>query len=414
MNYCLSDKQLLSVGMSTKLWNVWEGSVRSGKTIASIYRWIQYILTAPAGELIMIGLTTSTLYRNVISPMEDMLGDQMRYLQSSKKIKLWGRTIHCLHAKDASSSGILRGITCAGCLGDEITLWNYELFKMLQSRMSVAGAKVFITTNPDSPYHWFKKDFLDDPNMSQYIERFSFRLTDNQWLMEHNPDYVKQLIASYKEGTLHYKRFIEGLWSLAEGIIYDMFSEEEYCYNDDKEMPDIDRWFVTVDYGTKNPCVFLLIGESSNFLGEKTYYIHKEYWYCGREEIKTKSANAYVKDMFTFLDGIIPEAIYIDPSELAFIVALKDAGLNMARSADNDVSNGIKLYGMMLDKNRVRIHRRCKNTLAEHSLYSWDPKKTDDTPLKDNDHGMDAIRYFFNTRVGYDRIYNIEKIVGAY
>lgn len=413
LNYrkVLSKKQLISYGTSNKKWNVWEGAVRSGKTVATIWRWILYIATAPPGALIMIGYTSSSLYRNVIEPMQELLGDQMRYYPSKQIVVLFGRKIHCLYAKNSDAAGRLRGLTCAGCLGDEITLWHPSVFHMLQSRLSVPGAKAFLTTNPDSPFHWFKKDFLDIKKIQPYLNRYVFRLEDNEWLMRNNPGYIEELKSGYKPGSLHYLRFIEGLWTMAEGIIYDMFEENIHIVDDSCDIPHIDNWFVSVDYGTQNPCVFLLIGESSDYLGRKTYWILDEYWYCGREKGKQKSPDTYAKDMKKWLDGIEPYNIYVDPSEAAFIQTLREKGLTQTKKADNDVSNGIKLYSIMLNKNRVKIHKRCKNFIQEHGVYIWNPKSFEDEPLKENDHSMDAVRYFFNTRVGYSKMYDIEKLV---
>jgi hypothetical protein len=39
---------------------------------------------------------------------------------------------------------------------DEISLMPQSFFQMLLSRMSPEGARLYGTTNPDSPYHWLK------------------------------------------------------------------------------------------------------------------------------------------------------------------------------------------------------------------------------------------------------------------
>ena len=43
----------------------------------------------------------------------------------------------------------------------------------------------------------------------------------------------------------------------------------------------------------------------------------------------------------------------------------------------------------------------CVNTIGEFGIYSWDEKASDrgeDAPLKENDHAMDAARYFVRTK----------------
>jgi len=44
----------------------------------------------------------------------------------------------------------------------------------------------------------------------------------------------------------------------------------------------------------------------------------------------------------------------------------------------------------------------CEKTIEELGIYVWDPKASDrgeDAPLKDNDHCMDAMRYFVMEQV---------------
>ena len=47
------------------------------------------------------------------------------------------------------------------------------------------------------------------------------------------------------------------------------------------------------------------------------------------------------------------------------------------------------------------INDCCKNTIREFSLYSWDSDSTEDKVIKENDHCMDAVRYFVQTERAY-------------
>ena len=49
--------------------NILEGSVRSGKTVAMIPKWIDYIMTGPKGLLLMVGVSKDTVYDNVLSDL---------------------------------------------------------------------------------------------------------------------------------------------------------------------------------------------------------------------------------------------------------------------------------------------------------------------------------------------------------
>src|SRR5690625_7400637 len=110
-------------------------------------------------------------------------------------------------------------MTIAGHYGDEITLWPESYFAQSLARMSVAGAKMIGTTNPDSPNHWLKKDWID---ADKGVVSRKLTIEDN----EHLPaDFVESLKREYT--GLWYKRFIEGLWVSAEGAVYDMFTRSE-------------------------------------------------------------------------------------------------------------------------------------------------------------------------------------------
>ena len=51
MTVALSEKQILSIRESRGKVNIWEGSIRSGKTIASLLRWLMFIAAATSSPL---------------------------------------------------------------------------------------------------------------------------------------------------------------------------------------------------------------------------------------------------------------------------------------------------------------------------------------------------------------------------
>src|ERR1035437_31269 len=157
-----SPAQINSIADSTARINIWEGAVRSGKTLASLIRWIEYVRTAPTGgELMMIGRTERTLERNILNTIMDIVGSSnWHYSRGTGEGHLFGRRILIGGASESRSEGKIRGITLAGLYGDEVTLWPPEVFKQGMIRMSVRGAMAFFTTNPDSPYHWLFLDYI--------------------------------------------------------------------------------------------------------------------------------------------------------------------------------------------------------------------------------------------------------------
>lgn len=398
----MSDVQLNSLTDSTARINIWHGSVRSSKTIMSIIRWLEYIPIAPKGKLLMIGKTERTLKRNILDVIEEMVGSSNYHFSSGKgEVRIFGRVIDIVGANDERSENKIRGTTLAGAYGDELTLWPESFFKMLMTRLSVPKSMFFGTTNPDSPYHWLKSGYLDrEPELN--MKSFHFTLHDNPAL---DPDYVQDLEKEYT--GLWYKRFILGLWVMAEGVIYDMFNIDEHVKTAEQlpvNVMEFDRYYVPIDYGASNPTTFLMIGERMQQDGERHSYVLKEYYYDGRKEQSQKTNTEYADDLVKFIGGTNVDQIYVDPSAKAFITELKRTkGITSSVvAAVNDVSDGIQEVGKKLHKKTMFVVDTCINLLREFNAYVWDAKsqkKGEDKPVKDNDHCLDGLRYYVMTRL---------------
>ena len=126
-----SRKAFLSLVKSNKRLNIWFGSVRSGKTITSLVRWISFIKNAPRGRLLMVGKTERTLKRNILDDLRAMVGKKNYKKCGDGTIKVFGRTIDLVGANDERSESKIRGATYAGAYCDEITLFPESFFKML-------------------------------------------------------------------------------------------------------------------------------------------------------------------------------------------------------------------------------------------------------------------------------------------
>lgn len=110
--YKFSDKAWNSILTSHKPINIWEGAVRSGKTISSMVRWIETVKSTPKGvNLIMVGKTERTLKRNVIDVIIDMVGEKNAKLNlGSGEFFLYGRPIYLAGANDERSQEKIRGL----------------------------------------------------------------------------------------------------------------------------------------------------------------------------------------------------------------------------------------------------------------------------------------------------------------
>jgi PBSX family phage terminase large subunit len=313
--------------------------------------------------------------------------------------------IYIFGGKDERSQDLVQGFTSGGFFFDEVALMPESFVNQAVARCSEEGRKLWFNCNPDGPFHWFKREWIDKAE-----QKGLWRL---RFLLEDNPSLSAKTITFYKNmfSGVFYKRFILGLWVVAEGIIYDMFHEEENQYSEG-EGPDYSlyhRRYYTIDYGTVNPCVFLEVIEQNGI-----YYQESEYYYNSKKPDGTsqqKEDSEYADDLEAFI-GSKPYVVgIVDPSAASFKVAAKRRGIRL-KDARNDVEDGIRLTASMIKLRRYKVNRdKCPNTIKEFSSYAWDAKKAlktgNEEPVKMNDHAMDAVRYFNYTIVrvirGWDK-----------
>ena len=377
------------------------GSIRSGKTVAMIDSFVTWSLAKHQHQnFIIAGKSMGALKRNVLEPMFQILtakGIDYHYHRSGDPyVQIGTNTYYLFGANNEASQDTLQGLTAAGAYLDEVALFPRSFVDQAIGRCSAEtngnGGKVFVNCNPAGPYHWFKTEFIDKAKEKKIFD-LHFTMNDNLSLSER----VKQRFYRIYSGVF-FQRYILGLWVLAEGIIYDMFNEEEHVID---EWPnDIHDYQVAIDYGTKNPTAFVLQGIHYDTDGIATYYNLKEYFYDGRAEGKQKTDNTYYDDLETFCAGYTNEVI-IDPSAASFIALIEEKGVLSVTKADNAVLDGIRTVSRLISERRCLTHRDCVNLLRERSSYVWDEKASnrgEDKPVKDFDHVMDAERYGIYTK----------------
>lgn len=386
MIYTKKQRQLLELWKRKKLCriNLLEGSVSSGKTWVSLVLWGFWVATMPADKLyLMCGKSLTTLKRNCLIPLEELFGrSNFQFSTSAKEAYLFGRRILLEGANDARSESKIRGLTLQGAYCDELTLFPKDFFVMLLSRLRVPGAKLIATTNPDSPEHWLKKEYIDQrAELDMLVVRFL--LDDNTTL---DPQYVTAVKAEYT--GVFYNRFILGEWCLAEGIVYPQFDRTQHVRQLDSPQG---KWYISVDYGTLNA-----FSAGLWCYDGKQAYRAAEWYYSGRAQRRQLTNTQYLKHIQALAGGRNIEAVVVDPSAASFITELRQAGFTV-RKGKNDVVDGIRRVSTALQQRKLLFSPACQDCIREFSLYRWDEKAAEDRPIKENDHAMDDVRYFVNT-----------------
>ena len=406
----LQGKAKLAYQYSTASINVLEGSVRSGKTIGSLIDWAEFCRTGPAGNLLMVGKTERTLINNLLLPLQEVFGPERIVISSGTgTVSVFGRTVLLVGANNELARTKIQGLTLAGAYVDEAATMPESFWNMLVSRMSVEGARIYATCNPEGPKHWFLTKWLkraklridgpgvlhdrradyrtmppDDPGRPLNLHRISFTLDDNA----HNlpAEYVANIKASYT--GLFYRRMIQGLWALADGMVYEGFDDGKHVIPA-KKLPKMVRTLgIGVDYGTTNPTAGILLG-----LGEDGLLYAIDEWAPKRGTDAELSASLaeWLKD-----GKREPEWIYADPAAASFKLQLFRDRVGQVADADNAVVDGLRTAAALLSTGQLLIADRCTNLLGEIPEYVWDPKaseKGEDKPVKSNDHFVDGFRY---------------------
>lgn len=381
----LSPKQREFVKYGMHRWNFKGGATRSGKTYLD-FRWIIPIRIRERigkdGLAVILGVTKSTIERNVLEPMRNLYGDMLvGTISSDNTAWIFGEKCYCLGAEKVSQVSKIRGASIKYCYGDEVADWSEEVFALLKSRLDKEYSCFDGTFNPQYPDHWLKK-FLDS-NADIFSQTYT--IDDNPFL----PESFKENLKKEYEGTVYYDRYILGLWRIAEGLVYPMFDRAR---NVTSERGGPGRYWISSDYGTQNPTVFALWRE----YGGKAV-MEKEYYHSGRESGRQKTDEEYYQDLEAFADGYRIERVVLDPSAASFAECIRRHGKFSVWKANNAVLDGIRFTGACIKSGIIKFHESCKNAFREFGLYSWDKDAGEDRVIKENDHCMDAIRYFCMT-----------------
>lgn len=385
----LSEKQNEYIRKADSRWNLKIGAVRSGKSFVDVAFVILSRLRSVAkdsGLNVILGVSRETIERNVLEPMREIYTDAIVGNINARNIAyVAGVPVYCLGAEKVSQVAKIQGSSIKYCYGDEIAKWNKEVFAMLQSRLDKPYSRFDGSCNPEYPSHWLK-EFIDKPDIDAYIQHYT--IFDNPYLP---PDYVDNLCKEY-EGTVYYGRYIQGEWTLAEGLIYPM-------YKDGIEEPPQDaqyeQYVLSIDYGTQNAFSCGLWGKYGDI-----WHRLREYYYSGRNTGIQKTDEEYADDLDEFIKDVpFVERIrtIIDPSAASFIALLKRRGKYRVMPANNDVADGIRETATAMKQGLIKISPDCTNLIKELQGYVWDDTAPDDRPVKIDDHACDDMRYFVKT-----------------
>ena len=402
LNDMLNTKQQDFFFNKDKRINLLTGSVRSGKTYVSLLKFAIFVGSMPQKcEFLMCGKTITSLKRNCLGLLEDLVGNNFSYSLSSKTGTLFGRTIWLEGANDIKAESKIRGMTLAGAYVDELTQVPEDFYSMLLSRLSVKNAKLYATTNPDTPTHWVKAEIIDNEEIDKAVWHFNF--DDNEILRKENEEYFESLKREYKSmGDVYYQRFILGLWVLAEGIIYKQFANNTELFVKDEAVDSngnkINFMLVTIgiDYGaTRGETEFKATGITQLFREawtideEKLSGIHSpEDMYKSFIDFYKRVINNYGKVNYCFADyGALGQVLTFGMNKY---LQKNNIPLKVEDCIKGQINDRIYLDQIMFAEGRRFILSKCKYLIEAYKLAVWDDKK-EDTRLDDGTTPIDDL-----------------------
>ncbi len=252
------------------------------------------------------------------------------------------------------------------------------------------GEALFIST-PKGFNHFYDLYNLQDTDPD--YKSFHFTSYDNPFIP------VDELEKAKKELTED--RFAQEFladFRKMEGLVYKEFNRDKHTYNDSYIFHSFEK-IAGVDFGFTNPAAILTI----KIDGEKNYYIDDEWYITGKTE--SQIAEYVASQGFN--------GVYADPEAPSAIEELRRRGANIRDVVKNkdSIKSGIQKVRELFLSGRLKVNKKCVNTIYELETYCYPDKKEirdPEIPIKENDHAMDAMRYALSMRESSSGITSVQ------
>lgn len=390
----LTSKQKQFINNANKIWNFKIGATRSGKT------YLDFLFRIPEktrelakkdGIFVIMGVSHASIERNVLEPMRKLYaGSLVGYIiKGEATVKLFGEVFHVVGHEKSNAINRIQGASIKYCYIDEIVRMNEATFEMLKSRLDKEYSCCDATGNPEQPSHFIKK-FIDEQigNGSLYYQHYT--LDDNPMLPK---SFVERLKREYA-GTVYYKRYILGMWALAEGAIYSMFKK--------RHIISVEEWNAKDERGIYTHLIrskggFVNVGV--DFGGNKSAhafnatFITNDYSHIVTvrdTKIKKELTPNQLDDAFVFFigsvldDGYFLNEVRADNAEPVLMRGLQQA-LDKAQlyykvkgAMKTEVNKRIRTYQRLINTDRYHILDHCKDTIEALENAVWSDKTDKD------------------------------------
>ena len=380
------------------------GTAGTGKSSLAYEKVNAYCMRFPGALAIVVRKYAESLKNSVIPAFEQICDERVVHAQSKSRFEYPnGSVIVYGGMKDEKQRQKLRSIgnLTSGAdiaLMEEANAFTPDDFDELSGRMrGKAGpwTQVILATNPDAERHWINQRFIR-PSVSGLLHDvgvYQPTLDDNPTL---RANYVARLDGL--RGVMR-ERLRFGRWRNAEGAIYSEVWDPSRHIVEPFAIPDDWRRIRATDFGFVHARVVLWIaidGDGCMYVYRQTYQTRQKASDSGREIIRLTNRERIEATIYDH-----------DADERA---ELEDCGIPTT-PANKQVMRGIQLVMQRLEADRLKFFRGCLvreddslrqaykpcSTEEEFEVYSYakgaDGVVLKEQPIKENDHGMDTVRY---------------------
>lgn len=370
-----------------------DGAVRSGKTIVMTLSFVLWAMTHfNHTNFAICGKTVSNAERNILRPFQQIEGmpfalnykisNRMLTVQSGDKENYF----YLFGGKDESSYALIQGLTLAGVLFDEVALMPQSFVDQAIARtLSFANAKIWFNCNPESPNHWFYKEWIT--NEERKYKHLHFLMRDNPILTEKEIQRAESLFTG-----VFYDRYIRGMWVRAEGIIF-----PEFANNPDRwiiKREDVPKTFRSVEVG------FDIGGNGSAYAMTCTGQGYDGIQYKLKAE-KRQAEDMAMDDIEKFVNEFCADVekkynVHIDMINSdhidAIINSLNDnTKYSVEKAYKPPLEDRVFVYSKLLATNRVKfVEGMCDDLIEEMQNLVFDDKSDKPIPQDNGEMQIDT------------------------
>lgn len=387
------------------------GSAGGGKSRVAAEKLHAYCQRYPGAFALVVRKTRVSMTKGVVLFLKrTVIGDDPRVSHVKTEDMFYyrnGSILAYMGLEDEDQRERLKSIGPRGGVdivwGEEATELEEADHNALLGRLRGSAApwrQILYTCNPDAPTHWIKRRLIDLHEARVYYSRAA----DNR----HNPaDYLATLSSMTGIDAL---RLRDGVWAQAEGLVFDTWRDAGEGGNVTEAaeyVPDGGDVYWLVDDGYSagsaqpsrgidphsgmyvadaHPRVVLL----AQLRADGRLCVFAEDYAClelSDRHLARVAALSYPE----------PERVFYGPGAAEIRGRISELGLHPRQSGPS-VAESIKELRRALapDANgwrRVLVHPRCQHLRRELASYQYEPGS--ERPLKQYDHGPDALRVGF-------------------